>query len=245
MNNYCIVIPNYNHTHVIEQVVEELQKLSLPLIMVDDGSDSDAKLLFKTLEQSYPRLKIITRNKNGGKGAAVQTGLKYAYEQGYTHAIQVDADGQHTLADIDTLLKESRAAPYHVISGCPVYDSSVPKLRYLSRYITHFWVWVETLSFDIVDSMCGFRVYPLASTDALMKKYALGNRMDFDIEILVRLYWQGCKITFIPTHVIYPENGVSHFRALHDNVGISWLHTRLFFGMLIRLPKLLWRKVSH
>ena len=130
-----------------------------------------------------------------------------------------------------------------MISGCPIYDSSVPKHRYLSRYITHFWVWVETLSFDIVDSMCGFRVYPLSAVEDLMSKQTLGKRMDFDIEILVRLYWQGVKVTFLPTQVIYSENGVSHFRALHDNVGISWLHTRLFFGMLLRSPKLLWRKV--
>ena len=70
------------------------------------------------------------------------------------------------------------------------------------------------------------------------------SNLHFDIEILVRLYWQGVKVTFLPTQVIYPENGVSHFRALHDNVGISWLHTRLFFGMLLRSPKLLWRKVA-
>ena len=91
--------------------------------------------------------------------------------------------------------------------------------------------------------MCGFRVYPLSAVEDLMSKQTLGKRMDFDIEILVRLYWQGVKVTFLPTQVIYPENGVSHFRALHDNVGISWLHTRLFFGMLLRSPKLLWRKV--
>lgn len=244
MNRYCIVIPNYNHTHAIAGVLSKLGELSLPIIMIDDGSDEDAKQLFASLEQSYRFLTLLTHSENQGKGGAVQTGLRYAFANGYSHAIQVDADGQHSLNDISKLVAASDKAPENVVSGCPIYDSSVPKHRYLSRYITHFWVWVETLSFDIVDSMCGFRVYPLQHTEQLMNKRALGTRMDFDIEILVRLYWQGARVTFIPTQVIYPEDGVSHFRALHDNIGISWLHTRLFFGMLVRIPKLLWRKVA-
>lgn len=244
MNQYCIVIPNYNHTHAIADVLSELAELSLPIIMIDDGSDADAKQIFSILQQRYPFLRLLTHSENQGKGGAVQTGLRYAFANGFSHAIQVDADGQHSLNDISKLIAASESAPENVVSGCPIYDSSVPKHRYLSRYITHFWVWVETLSFDIVDSMCGFRVYPLQYTERLMNKRALGTRMDFDIEILVRLYWQGARVTFIPTHVIYPEDGVSHFRALHDNLGISWLHTRLFFGMLVRMPRLLWRKVA-
>ena len=244
MNSYCIVIPNYNHTHAIAGVLSKLGELSLPIIMIDDGSDEDAKQVFAELERTYPFLTLLIHSENQGKGGAVQTGLRYAFANGYSHAIQVDADGQHSLNDISKLVAASDKAPENVVSGCPIYDSSVPKHRYLSRYITHFWVWVETLSFDIVDSMCGFRVYPLQQTEQLMNKRTLGKRMDFDIEILVRLYWQGARVTFIPTQVIYPEEGVSHFRALHDNVGISWLHTRLFFGMLVRIPKLLLRKVA-
>ncbi|NMM42418.1 glycosyltransferase family 2 protein [Pseudoalteromonas arctica] len=244
MNRYCIVIPNYNHTHAIAGVLSELGELSLPIIMIDDGSDEDAKKVFTSLAQTYSFLTLLTHSENQGKGGAVQTGLRYAFANGYSHAIQVDADGQHSLHDISKLIAASDKTPENVVSGCPIYDSSVPKHRYLSRYITHFWVWVETLSFDIVDSMCGFRVYPLQQTEQLMNKRALGARMDFDIEILVRLYWQGARVTFIPTQVIYPEGGVSHFRALHDNLGISWLHTRLFFGMLVRIPKLLLRKVA-
>ncbi|MGX1110821.1 glycosyltransferase involved in cell wall biosynthesis [Pseudoalteromonas sp. MBR-15] len=243
MNQFCIVIPNYNHTHAIASVILELNALKLPIIMVDDGSCDDAKQVFASLQQQYDDLTVLTHAENQGKGGAVQTGLLYAHEHGFSHAIQVDADGQHSLDDIAKLIELSNNEPNNVISGCPIYDSSVPKHRYLSRYITHFWVWVETLSFDIVDSMCGFRVYPLTAVKQLMAKQALGKRMDFDIEILVRLYWQGVKVTFLPTQVIYPENGVSHFRALHDNLGISWLHTRLFFGMLLRSPLLIWRKV--
>lgn len=89
--------------------------------------------------------------------------------------------------------------------------------------------------------MCGFRAYPINQTQAVLSKYDIGSRMDFDIEILVRLYWEGCDIDFVETRVIYPENGISHFDALWDNIKISWMHTRLFFGMLPRAPKLIAR----
>jgi len=142
------------------------------------------------------------------------------------------------------MLEEARQHPDSLISGQPVYDDSVPKSRLYGRYVTHFWVWVETLSFSIRDSMCGFRVYPLKPCLALMAKHRLGLRMDFDTEIMVRLYWQGTRSRFLPTRVTYPADGVSHFDAVKDNIKISWMHTRLFFGMLPRIPFLLRQRQS-
>ena len=104
---------------------------------------------------------------------------------------------------------------------------------------------IETLGLQIKDTMCGFRVYPLAAYDQLAQQQSLGKRMDFDIEVMVRLYWQGCNVQFIPTKVIYPEEGLSHFRAFEDNVLISWMHTRLCFGMLVRIPQLLMRNIRR
>ena len=239
----CIVIPNYNHVAVIENVLAELSGLALPIIMVNDGSSIEASKVMRDCEKKFELLTLIEHQHNQGKGGAVQTGLLNADKLGFTHAIQVDADGQHDLNDIQTLINLGKANPTSVISGRPVYDESVPKVRLYSRYITHFWVWIETLSFSIKDSMCGFRCYPVAATAALLRDKRLGKRMDFDIEIMVRLYWRGVNSIFMPTKVIYPEGGSSHFRALEDNVLISWMHTRLFFGMLARMPKLLWRKL--
>ncbi len=239
----CILIPNYNHVAVIESMLEELTALNLPVIMVDDGSKAEAATLFNELGARFELLTLVTHEVNQGKGGAVQTGLRRAHEMGFSHALQVDADGQHALEDIHRLIAMAKETPDALISGRPVYDESVPKHRYLSRYITHFWVWVETLSLDIADSMCGFRVYPLAATVALLDSKRLGKRMDFDPEIMVRLYWRGVPVRFLATKVIYPENGLSHFRPFEDNVKISWLHTRLFFAMLPRSPRLLWRKL--
>ena len=145
---------------------------------------------------------------------------------------------------IPFLLKAARKHPESLVGGFPQYDASVPKGREVGRKITNFWVAVETLSKDIPDAMCGFRVYPLQTTVPVLDKI-LTFRMGFDIEILVRLAWAGVKMLFYPVKVIYPENGVSNFRMLHDNLEISWLHTRLCCGMLVRLPKLLLQKKKH
>jgi hypothetical protein len=186
----------------------------------------------------------VRRAVNGGKGAAVMSGMDAAFADGLTHALQVDADGQHSLADIPGFLDASRADPEALICGVPAYDASVPKGRLYGRYATHVWVWIETLSFAIRDSMCGFRVYPLAPAHRLINEARLGTRMDFDIEVLVRLFWRGVRIINRPTRVIYPEGGISHFRLWRDNLRISWMHTRLVFGMLVRLPVLLARKIA-
>ena len=186
---------------------------------------------------------VVVHQTNQGKGGAVMTGLKTAYQQGFSHVLQVDADGQHDIDHCQSLLQVAQKHPKQLISGQPIFDDSIPFSRRFSRHITHFWVWIETLSFSVKDSMCGFRVYPLAPCIELMNKQTLGKRMDFDIEIMVRLYWQGTTSRFLPTKVIYPEDGISHFQPLNDNLLISWMHTRLVFGMLLRSPKLLWQKL--
>ena len=112
------------------------------------------------------------------------------------------------------------------------------------RYLTHVWVWINTLSFAIRDSMCGFRVYPLPPVLRLMDEETIGLRMDFDVEVLVRLFWRGIVVHNLPTRVTYPLDGVSHFDVWRDNVRISRMHARLFFGMLRRLPRLLVRRAA-
>ncbi len=242
--NFCIVIPNYNHGDKCEAVVSSLLSLNLPIIMVDDASNEHNEALIKAVGERYEQVEVVRHQVNQGKGGAVMTGMKRAYERGFSHMLQVDADGQHDCDNCEKLLALAKANPQKLISGRPVYDESIPFSRRFSRHITHFWVWVETLSFAIKDTMCGFRVYPLAPCIELMKAVKLGTRMDFDIEIMVRLYWRGTTSIFLPTKVIYPEDGVSHFQPLNDNLLISWLHTRLFFGMLPRIPKLIWRHIK-
>ncbi|NDL65626.1 glycosyltransferase family 2 protein [Acerihabitans arboris] len=237
----CIVIPCFNHGAMIARVLARLRPFGLHCFIIDDGSDAPTRDTLEHLCAGRSDVTLLRLAENQGKGQAVLTGLAAAAAGGYTHALQVDADGQHQLEDIPLLLRAAAGAPDKLISGRPLYDRSVPRARLYGRYITHLWVWIETLSLSLQDSMCGFRVYPIAATLALARRVRLGKRMDFDTEVMVRLYWQGNESLFVPTRVIYPADGLSHFDGLRDNCRISWMHTRLFFGMLPRIPTLLLR----
>lgn len=238
----CFIIPVYNHGDTVGATVGALAAHGLPIYLVDDGSDSATAQILNEIASKQQLARLVRRTTNGGKGAAVMDGMHCAASEGCSHALQVDADGQHTLEDVGRFFAASRKQPEKIICGVPHYDASVPKGRLYGRYITHFWVWIETLSFDIRDSMCGFRVYPLPPTCDLIEKVAIGRRMDFDTEILVRLYWRGVEVVNLETRVIYPVGGISHFQLWRDNIRISWMHTRLVFGMLARLPWLLTRR---
>ncbi|WP_318504274.1 glycosyltransferase family 2 protein [Photobacterium leiognathi] len=239
--NPCFLIPCYNHGATVPAVIDALTSYGFPIIIVDDGSELATRKILSE-QAKRPNITVVTLPKNQGKGGAVIAGIKQADRLGFSHALQIDADGQHDLAALPKLLEESQAHPEALISGQPIYDDSVPKSRLYGRYATHIWVWIETLSFNIKDSMCGFRSYPIRSIINVINHNKLGLRMDFDTEIMVRFYWDNGDIRFIDTKVIYPEDGISHFDALWDNVKISWMHTKLFFGMLPRIPKLIKRK---
>jgi glycosyltransferase involved in cell wall biosynthesis len=241
----CIVIPFYNHAGAIAHVVDSLKPLELPCFIVDDGSDAPAQQVLAQIALRESWVKLLRLPENGGKGAAVMAGCDAALAAGFTHALQIDADGQHDAADAARLLDQARQHPAAMVSGAAVYDATAPRSRRYGRYLTHVWVWINTLSLDIRDSMCGLRVYPLAPTCAIWRRHRLGHRMDFDTEIMVRLHWSGVRVIAIPTRVTYPRDGISHFKMLEDNVFISRMHTRLFFGMLIRLPALIGRRLAH
>lgn len=241
MHNPCAVIPVYNHETAVPAVVDALLAGGLPCVLVDDASSPACAAVLEHLAQGE-NIFLIRLAVNQGKGGAVMAGLREASRLGFTHALQVDADGQHDLRDVATFMQVSQQNPEALICGYPQYDASVPKGRLYARYLTHVWVWINSLSLQIPDSMCGFRVYPLAPTLALINSVKLGKRMDFDPEILVRLAWRNQPMRWLPTQVHYPRDGLSHFRLFHDNALISGMHTKLFFGMLLRLPSILWRR---
>jgi predicted LPLAT superfamily acyltransferase len=239
----CLLIPIYNHKDSIRHTVERLSPHQLPILIVDDGSDTATQDTLAALASNVPAIRLFRLPQNGGKGAAVMHGMREARKAGFSHALQIDADGQHDTDDVPRFIKQGKVHPNAVICGVPIYDASVPKGRLYGRYLTHVWVWIETLSFAIRDSMCGFRLYPLAVTCALIDAVNLPTRMDFDPAIVVRLAWRGVQFKNIATRVTYPEDGLSHFNMLRDNLRITRMHTRLTCGMLLRLPMLLGRKL--
>ena len=237
----CAVVPTYRHTGVLRDVVEALAGQGLSVILVDDGNEAEAAAKIAAVAGSVEGAALVRRERNGGKGAAVLDGLAYAARHGYTHAVQVDADGQHDLARVAELLALAEAHPQALVTGKPVYDASIPRSRAIARWITHFWVAVNTLTFRYIDSMCGFRVYPVAAALDVARR-GIAQRMAFDTEILVRLLWRGTEVLTLPVSVTYPPGNHSNFALWDDNLRISGMHAKLFFLMLARLPVLLSRR---
>lgn len=238
-----LVVPVFNHGPAFAGMLPRLQQHGLPIIAVDDGSEEETRSLLTALAARHDELHVIRNPTNVGKGGAVICGIRAAAARGYSHVLQIDADGQHDAGDITRFLDQARAHPDAAITGVPRFDDSIPRSRRLARYLTHVWVWVETLSLGISDSMCGFRIYPLRIVEPLLDNPWLGRRMDFDPEILVRLHWLGARIIEIPTRVTYPAGGRSNFKLVRDNALITAMHTRLVLGMVVRSPRLLWSRM--
>ena len=247
MNNpkLCIVVPIYNHGDQLLKTIKNLTFFDLPIILIDDGSKAQTKESISRVVNTFDNIiRLETLSHNMGKGYAVTVGVNIAYDLGYTHIFQIDADGQHDFTDIPKFIKDMNDHPQSLISGMPIYDNSIPKSRLHGRKITNFWVAIETLSMKLTESMCGFRIYPIKEYLEINSKKNFAKRMDFDIDVIVRMYWHGIKISYLNTKVIYPDDGYSNFDMIRDNVRITRTHTRLVIGMLLRLPRLVWRKIK-
>lgn len=239
----CLIVPVFNPGPALGRTLEALLRHHLPLFVQDDGSDETTRRNLAAQAAAHPLIRLSRWDLNRGKGAAVIEALRRAHAEGFSHGLQVDADGQHEADAVGPFLVLGEAHPDAVIAGVPRYEGPVPAARRYGRWFTHAWVWLETLSFDIGDSLCGFRLYPLEAAVNLSRRVALPQRMDFDTAIIVRLHWEGLPILNAPVRVIYPEDGVSHFHVLRDNLRLTRMHTRLVCGMLLRLPRLLSRKI--
>ena len=236
----CAIVPSHNHARAVGGIVKALRSTGLPVFIIDDGSDAATRSPLAAFDNPLDDIRVVRLEPNQGKGGAVLHGFQLALAAGFTHALQIDADGQHDIAAVPSLLALARTHPDALVTGVPIYDRSVPIGRAIGRYVTHVWVWIETLSLRIRDSMCGLRVYPLAPVAKLCADgERIGRRMDFDTEIMVRLVWRGVRVIEQPVAVTYPVGNTSNFDLWRDNLSITAMHTRLFFGMIRRLPKIL------
>lgn len=236
-----IIVPVFNHHQSLNEIAHFCQSKGLPVLMIDDASNAETKAVLRQVNKDFNNVYLETHQVNGGKGAAVITAIRKALELGYSHALQIDADLQQDIDCVPKFLEFAMKSPNEFICGFPIYDHTVPSSRKWGRKLTNFWVCINTLSSAIKDAMCGFRVYPLRAACATLNKYpSIGRRMDFDPEYAVKLYWEGINVTNVPVPVTYPSDGVSHFHAI-ENWYITKMHTRLFFGMILRFPRLLAR----
>lgn len=245
-STHIVIIPSYNPGAKVYETVRDARQYWNPVWVVIDGSTDGTAAGLQAMANGDTGLRIIELPKNQGKGAAVLHGLKLAAAAGFTHALTMDSDGQHPADHIPAFMGESMGQPQAMILGVPVFDHSAPSLRVKGRRISNWWANLETLWVGIDDSLFGFRVYPIEPLCLVMRRQPWMRHFDFDPEAVVRLCWRGVKPVNLAAPVRYlslDEGGVSHFRYLRDNVLLTWMHTRLFAGFLLRLPMLLWRRL--
>lgn len=239
-----VLIPTYNTGRILPQtVLAVLEQWHDVWVVVDGSLDGSAELL-RPLEVEHPGLKVIRREKNAGKGAAVLYGVRLAEKAGFTHVLTIDADGQHPAEQIPAYLELMKVHPQAALMGRPVFGPEAPQLRVQGRKISNAWANLETLGWGIPDSLFGMRLYPIAPLLRAFRGTLWARRFDYDTEIAVRLAWQGVPMVEVPTPVRYltqEEGGVSQFRYLRDNSLLTWMHFRLLLGFFWRLPFLLLR----
>ncbi len=245
---HLVLIPSYNPGPKGLSTVRAALRRWSPVWVVVDGSTDGSGEQLRDMMATEPGLRVLILPRNRGKGAAVLHGIRAALRAGFTHALTMDSDGQHPPEEIPTFMQASLAQPNVMVLGRPVFDSSAPNLRVKGRRISNWWANLETLWSGIGDSLYGFRVYPMAALDRVMRRQPWMRRFDFDVEAAVRLSWRGVRAVNLPAPVRYfraDEGGVSHFNYWRDNVLLTWMHCRLFFGFLLRLPLLAARRVTR
>ena len=244
---HLVLIPSYNPGPHVLQTVRQARAQWAPVWVVVDGSTDGTDRSLLALAEDDPGLRVIVLPENRGKGAAVLEGIDQAARAGFTHALTMDSDGQHPADLIPTFMAASLKTPAAMVLGKPVFGPEAPALRVNGRKVSNGWANLETLWMGIGDSLYGFRVYPIAPLARIMRANRFMRRFDFDPEAVVRLCWAGVRPINIDAPVRYlsaEEGGVSHFKYLRDNTLLTWMHTRLFLGFVLRLPLLIWRRLG-
>jgi glycosyltransferase involved in cell wall biosynthesis len=241
------MIPSFNPGRKVFETVASARSQWDPVWVVVDGSTDGSGERLAQIANDDPGLRVLLLPKNLGKGAAVLFGIRAASAQGFTHVLIMDSDGQHPADRIPEFMSASLAVPEAMILGKPVFGPEAPRLRVIGRRLSNAWANLWTLWMGIGDSLFGFRVYPIAPLERVMRRQPWMRRFDFDPEVVVRLCWRGVRPVSLAAPVRYfrlDEGGVSHFNYWRDNALLTWMHTRLLFGFLLRLPVLALRELK-
>lgn len=243
--SHLVLIPSYNPGAQVFETLRQAREQWNPVWVVVDGSNDGTAEQLQTMAREDDGLRVIVLAHNQGKGAAVLEGISQAAQAGFTHALTMDSDGQHPAQLIPQFMATSQAQRDAMVLGKPVFGPEAPALRVNGRKVSNGWANLETLWMGVGDSLYGFRVYPIAPLAKIMRSNAFMRRFDFDPEAVVRLCWAGVKPVNLDAPVRYlsaEEGGVSHFKYLRDNTLLTWMHTRLFLGFVVRLPWLIVRR---
>jgi len=245
--SHLVLIPSYNPGGKALETVRAARAQWDPVWVIVDGSTDGSAEELTAMARGDPGMRVLVRERNGGKGAALLDGLIAARREGFTHALTMDADGQHPAGRIRAFMSASSAAPEAMILGDPVFDTSAPRIRLRGRRIANWCTNLETLWAGVHDTLFGFRVYPIAALIEVMRHSRWMRRFDFDPEAAVRLAWRGTPLVNLPAPVRYftaEEGGVSHFNYWRDNVLLTSMYLRLLAGFVISLPVLIARRLA-
>jgi glycosyltransferase involved in cell wall biosynthesis len=228
----AIIIPVYNHSLYIGEVIRRARNLGLPLFVVDDGSTDSTGKILDTIEG----IKVLHHTVNQGKGAALLTGFAAALAQQCNWAITLDGDSQHNPEDAGALLQAVKDGERCIVIGKRQGmddNSNVPWTSRVGRTFSNFWVWASGGP-KVEDSQSGFRLYPLPEALDLKTR---ARRYQFEVEILVLAQRQGITTKEVPIRVIYQEKGarISHFRPWRDFLRNSTTFTRLIWSRIFSL----------
>jgi uncharacterized protein (DUF2062 family) len=234
--NICVVVPVYNHALTVGRVAREAQAV-FPVIAINDGSTDDTSRVLAEIKD----IVLITLPQNQGKGAALRTGFAEAEKRGFTHAITIDADGQHSTAALPEFADACRRHPEALLVGVrDLHRAGASWSRRFTNNLSTFWFRVET-GVPLTDTQCGYRCYPLAAINRLRVRT---QRYAYELEVMVKAAWAGIPLLARPVSADYaaPTSRLSHFHPWRDMAQISRLHSRLSMQTFC-VPALL-RKLS-
>lgn len=242
-STHLVLLPSFNTGAQLERVVSEVRVHFSPVVVVIDGSTDGSERPLLARAERDPELHVLVLPRNQGKGAAVLAGAEWALARGFTHALTMDADGQHLGEYITRFVELSRRNPDALVLGRPIFPANVPRARLHGRKISVALVWLTILGWGIDDPLFGFRVYPLAPLMHVLGSRRTGRRYDFDTEAAVRLCWADVRPINVRAPVRYfspAEGGVSHYRYVRDNLVLARMHVSLLAELLlVRAPDLL------
>ncbi len=234
-----VLLPSYNSGPLLALTAAEVLDQWPDVWVILDGSSDGSVEEIHQLASRNSRLRVVHLQPNRGKGAVVLHAMTLAQQEGFRHALVMDADGQHPAAQVPEFMRLSTRYPDAMVLGVPVFGADAPPERVHGRRVGNFFAGLETLGGGVRDSLFGFRLYPIQKSLEVMSKTSHGRRFDFDTELAVRLFWAGVQPINRPVPVFYPprqEGGVSHFAYLRDNFLLAKTHARLCALLLLQLP---------
>lgn len=204
-----VIIPAYNEEESISKVIDKL-KIDFPTadyIVVNDCSRDDTLKVLKDKKASYVNLPL-----NLGIGGGVQTGYKYARDNGYDIAIQIDGDGQHDTQFLDTVIEPICTGEAEIVIG----SRFINKEGFQSTGMRRFGI--KFLS-ALIRVCCGTKVHDVTSgfravSGKYIEMYALDYPVDYpEPEAIVRASLAGAKIKEVPVVMKEREGGTSSIYA--------------------------------